>query len=846
MYVTVLRQLFVLVLLSLAMFRFVHSFIPRTAPRGSIGAFFKSPLVLTGRSYSVNSFTSSSSSSTSQRMQSRKQQVAGAGSASAAPYKAGLYQELNFWRKRTADELQQPVYRILSNKVIETITIHKPTNLSQLMHLSGVGPVKLQQFGERITDIVRNYCDENKVSGMPLDSEDLPNNAEFWEQYSPQKHKKASRTTSARRCRGADAGSALAGQSGVSITLGSKNRATKGSKENDSTSAKKKGGRLKVLSSTTHNDDDHIILISQLNQEQKLAAKAVLSGNNAFITGSAGTGKTFLMRYIIQELQKLHSDSHVAVTAPTGIAALNVGGQTIHSFAGIGLGKGDHDYIVNKVLKSKSALERWQRTKVLVIDEISMLGIGLFELLDKIARRTRNNSLPFGGIQLVVVGDFLQLPPVQQKALANATTVLASALTSAVHANRTQQFPDVFCFQSPVWARAGLNGRIPLASAANCTPTSTAGVMFHLQQIERQKDEQFALFLNQVRVGKYSREFEALLSNCLVSNKPKPSNGIIPTKLYAINKEVNAENELKLKELKGEVVTMVAEDAWKVKPSKPAVSTQLRASIENVIPARIDLKVGAQVMLLRNRISYGDKNDEMDDHGGGNSNGQNRGLANGSRGKIIAFTQSALRPGVKVPTVLFDNGVVSTVGPVDYVLNANGGDGVIVRSQIPLKLAWATTIHKSQGCTLTCAELILANTFDFGQVYVALSRVRDLKGLWLSTPIRPRSIKAHPAVLDFYEHNGASLTAAADGEGNEGVAAAVVAMTGERSQVTPGAVAASLAGASSLSILTDAETQSLEQQQQQHHQRPHSDDGDEQGHFIRGGGLTSAEQLFAV
>ncbi|RYH28624.1 hypothetical protein EON65_11490 [archaeon] len=303
-------------------------------------------------------------------------------------------------------------------------------------------------------------------------------------------------------------------------------------------------------------------------------------------------------------------------------------------------GEGDPQKILQKVLKTKSSVQRWKETKVLVIDEISMLDKRLFELLDTIARTVRNTDLPFGGIQLIAVGDFLQLPPVRKTG------------------NRE------FCFESPVWEAAGLHLR---------------NGYVYLRTAERQNDENFVAFLNEVRLGILSDQFFKNLNACLVNRKAKPANGIIPTKLYAVNKQVDEENNMRLAELPGEVITMVALDMWKIKPTKATDSQILREGVENLIPESIDLKLGAQVMLLRNRsrMTYG-----------GIVKTSSTSLVNGSRGRIVAFTESVQRPGMLIPTVLFDNGMKTIIGPVEYEYKIPKVEGSIVRIQVPLKLAW--------------------------------------------------------------------------------------------------------------------------------------------------------------
>jgi ATP-dependent DNA helicase PIF1 len=203
---------------------------------------------------------------------------------------------------------------------------------------------------------------------------------------------------------------------------------------------------------------------------------------------------------------------------------------------------------------------------------------------------------------VIVVGDFMQLPPVVK--------------------NRSQL---KFCFQSALWDEVGFN--------------RDNGTKF-LRQVERQKDKDFVDFLNQVRVGKVSSHLISLLDQCLVENKPKIVDGIIPTKLYSINKEVDEENSARLAELPGEVHSLKAEDRWRQKPSKKSMEPMFRNTIDAIIPEEIQLKVGAQVMLLRNR-SKG----QFGAFAAGTSGPS---LVNGSRGKIVAFVESVLRPGTSL------------------------------------------------------------------------------------------------------------------------------------------------------------------------------------------------------
>ncbi|RYH28625.1 hypothetical protein EON65_11495 [archaeon] len=228
--------------------------------------------------------------------------------------KATLLSELKDWRRRTADELQQPIYTILSNNLLETIATYKPTKLEQLSLLAGFGDFKLKKYGKKVLDVVSRYRDEEHKdfdeeykSELPLPCTDT---SLFWKDLKEK------------------------------VVLSKTKTKKKEASSDDQNPKKSRHKLIRMLSAEEAKElDDQPIDLSSLNEEQAAAAELVLSGNNVFVSGSAGTGKSFLLRYAIQELIKKHSEEGVAVTAPTGIAAINIGGQTVHSFAGIGLGK---------------------------------------------------------------------------------------------------------------------------------------------------------------------------------------------------------------------------------------------------------------------------------------------------------------------------------------------------------------------------------------------------------------------------------------------------------------------------------------------------------------------------
>lgn len=541
----------------------------------------------------------------------------------------------------------KPLYTVFTNAVLGEIYRSLPTDKDELLNIKGIGPKKLDLYGDDILALVAPY---------------------------------ASNSSSSSSC-------------GTDVANGVTTR-------NDNSIQKR----------PTRIDADSLTL------EQRQAAQIPLERNrNVFITGSAGTGKSHLLRYIVQELRQQHSShndknnstSAVGVCAPTGVAAILVAGTTLHSYFGIGLGTGSTANLVRKVGKNKDVCQRIDETEVLVIDECSMLNSRLLEILDVVAREIRHGGKyrdePFGGIRVVAFGDFFQLPPVHRK-------------------NGDQDWNwRPFAFDSPVWSALGLDESF-----------------VELKQVLRQVDDaEFVHFLNKVRVGDVSaRDVQTLNNRCCISaHHPLPTDGIVPTRLYALNRDVDAENESRLAALPGDVVVCQAVDEWrKTMPSgtKAATKKRMKDALGQELPDEVALKVGAQVMLTRNK--------ELD-----------KGLVNGSRGVVERFVSTA--GGRQLPIVRFDNGITTKIPYVEAVqYNPDGGDGCIVRLQVPLKLAWALTIHKSQGATLTRALLDISRAFEFGQCYVALSRVQSLDGLWLEKPARLNNIMVSPQVLDFYNN----------------------------------------------------------------------------------------------
>jgi ATP-dependent DNA helicase PIF1 len=428
---------------------------------------------------------------------------------------------------------------------------------------------------------------------------------------------------------------------------------------------------------------------SPLNTQQLAAFKAVVAGKSIFLTGPGGTGKSFLLENLHDHF-KSRAKNKLAITAMTGCAAILIGpfAKTLHSWAGIGLGRGDPEKIAETVASDKRKGPRWRKTGCLVVDEVSMMTPGLLELLDLVGRKTRKSEKPFGGMQMVFVGDFYQLPPVG---------------------------PGGFAFDSPLW------------SVVQETHTLT--------EIVRQKDPIFQRILNEARTGDLSPEsYEILESRKTMDWKRQE---IKPTLLFTKNNDVSAINEHNLKKLPGE------EHVFKTETEAPPgmapdVAQMLADKLDKDAPYEVTLRLKerAQVMLLKKLY------EEKEDDKGKKTLSPIPGLVNGSRGVVVGFSENGL------PVVKFLNGRIMTVGQVSWA--ADDEPESLKRIQIPLRVAYALTIHKAQGASLDSALVDVGpSTFECGQAYVALSRVRSMDALFIFE-ISPKAFRAHPAVKAFY------------------------------------------------------------------------------------------------
>ena len=438
----------------------------------------------------------------------------------------------------------------------------------------------------------------------------------------------------------------------------------------------------------------------ELSKEQQIAFNKYVQGHNIFITGPGGSGKSALIRKIYAHANSRLKDIHV--TALTGCAAvlLNCKAKTLHSWAHIGLGNGTIEQLVTKIKNNKFAKKIWKETDILVVDEISMLSLKLFDTLNEIGRTIRNNGKPFGGIQLAFSGDFYQLPPV---------------------GDHLEPDTQRFCFESTEWNNA---------FHKDC--------QIQLVKIFRQTDEIYSAILNQIREGKIKRKSNDLLLQ-YVNREYESSLVVEPTKLFPTRNKVEQINNNKMSALKSEekeysikylkdLEMTKSERAIRLQFTEKEVQIELDFLAGNLICDKlIKSKIGAQVMCVVNiKTSEGDTL-----------------ICNGSQGIIVAYCDVTGCPRVK-----YNNGIEMVMNRNVWASDKIPGIGV---SQVPLILAWALTIHKSQGATLDAAEIdVGSGIFECGQTYVALSRVKNLDGLYL-TSFDATRIRINKKVKIFYE-----------------------------------------------------------------------------------------------
>lgn len=401
------------------------------------------------------------------------------------------------------------------------------------------------------------------------------------------------------------------------------------------------------------------------------------TGQNVFLTGEPGAGKSHTVNAFVAWLRS-HGIS-VAVTASTGIAATHIGGMTIHSWSGIGIAKFLSKNDLQEIATRDKLVRRLKDTRVLIIDEISMLDARTLTMVDAVCKTVRKNAAPFGGLQVVLVGDFFQLPPVTQ-------------------GERAQ-----FAFDAVAWTEAKLT-------------------VCYLTEQHRQEDAAFLGVLSALRMNELNDDHIALL------NERKTSTAGDMTKLYSHNMDVDRMNTSELAKL------MPKPFSFKMRHNgaKPLVEQIKRGCLS---PEELVLKVGAKVMFTKNNPEWG--------------------VVNGTTGTV-----EGTQHGTGHPKVQLRSGRVVVAEPMDWSIIADGAPIASV-VQVPLRLAWAMTVHKSQGMSLDAAFIDLSSAFAYGQGYVALSRVRTLAGLHLAG-LNARALQVDPLVSERDEEFRALSTDAED------------------------------------------------------------------------------------
>lgn len=406
-----------------------------------------------------------------------------------------------------------------------------------------------------------------------------------------------------------------------------------------------------------------------MTQEQAL--KIMKTGVNIYLTGSAGSGKTYLLNKYIKYLKE--KNISVAVTASTGIAATHMNGMTIHSWSGMGIKNYLDEKELEKLEEKKYLWKRFDKARVLIIDEISMLHGTQLDMVEKICRRFKRSEKPFGGLQVILSGDLFQLPPIIKEEVGelNGTGMV---------------------YESKAWE---------ILNPAIC----------YLEEQHRQEDNTLIDILNSIRKNSLEeRHLEKLEKRIGVNLK-----NCKPTRIYTHNINVDNLNEQELAQINKE------ERVFTMTNDGPTVLVEILKK-SCLAHEKLKLKVGAEVMCIKNNFDEG--------------------YVNGSRGKVTGFNSESNNP-----IVMLYNGKEVTLKNELWAIEEDGKIKASV-SQIPLRLAWAITVHKSQGMSLDNAEIDLRNTFAYGMGYVALSRVRTLEGMSL-IGFNEDALKVHPEVLVF-------------------------------------------------------------------------------------------------
>jgi ATP-dependent DNA helicase PIF1 len=444
-----------------------------------------------------------------------------------------------------------------------------------------------------------------------------------------------------------------------------------------------------------------------LDPEQENAIRLMNSGNiNVFLTGGGGTGKSKVLETFISNYKKRFPTTWrqlLGITSTTGSSALLIGGTTIHSFSGIGVSRTDDDVLIERLAKRRYLSKRWRELKTLIIDEVSMLTPRSFQLIYKLAQTIRKNTRPFGGVQIILSGDFCQLAPILEQHISNHTME--------------------YCFEAPEWSASEIH-------------------TVYFKKIHRQTDMEFISALQKIRMGISDQDTTSLLMQQFRKNIENPY-GIMPVQLFPTRDSANEVNQKHFMDLSktNEIntfsmkidISMRTDMTDDDKSSTTAASSESndikihRAKSQLPIDDSIYLCIGCQVILVIN-LSIED------------------GLINGSKGKIEHFNENG------EPVIMFSNGVRRAITLHEWEIE--DGPHIIKAYGLPVILGYGCTIHRSQGMSIDLAIIDIGRSIfkgagGYGQIYVALSRVRTLHGLSILN-FDPSRIKCHPKVIEFY------------------------------------------------------------------------------------------------
>ena len=413
--------------------------------------------------------------------------------------------------------------------------------------------------------------------------------------------------------------------------------------------------------------------------QQSQVLSILKTGANVFLTGEPGSGKTHTINEYIAYLRERGIEH--AITASTGIAATHIGGRTIHSWSGIGIASRLDSYAIDKIVSNEHTVKRVSPAKVLIIDEVSMLSSETLSMVDAVLRGIKRNPHPFGGLQIILVGDFFQLPPIMRK-----------EIESDKQADMFTENKSIFAYNSSVWNK--LN---PLVC--------------YLTEQYRQDDEEFLNILNAIRANSFEDKHLQSINKRKIEYAKAPAD--VP-KLFSHNLDVDRVNDEMLGRLPGRPKTFF----MSAHGSKLLIESLKKGCLS---PEKLLLKKGAVVMFTKNSLQQG--------------------FVNGTLGVVEDFN------------FLNDNPIIRTrsgqkieAEPLEWAIKDNDQTLATIK-QMPLRLAWAITVHKSQGMSMDEAVIDLGRVFEYGQGYVALSRVRRLSGVHL-LGYNSRSFQVHPEILE--------------------------------------------------------------------------------------------------